>query len=82
VKHTGSGSYQLTVTASQCANADSAPVVTIVGNNAPSGTNLAGEFPTAYAGTGGNTFSVFTGYVLNGQFRPFDETFAVQVECA
>jgi hypothetical protein len=84
VQHTGTGTYRMTITASQCLNApEKAPVVTVSDNNVPSGPRLPGEFPTAWAlaATGANTFTVDTGYVNNGQFTPFDENFVVQVEC-
>ncbi|MGN6867993.1 MAG: hypothetical protein ACTHMY_06275 [Solirubrobacteraceae bacterium] len=80
VQHLAAGTYQVTVTASQCAQGANAPVITVSDANPPAG-HTAG-FPVAwYGSTGGNQhFMVFTG-VVDGSFMATDHTFTVLDTC-
>jgi hypothetical protein len=74
----GSGTYQVTITSASCAHGANAPVVTVSDGNLP-----GGAFPTAwFDATGLNQqFTVFTGVVTNGSFKPTDLTFTVMDSC-
>lgn len=80
VQHLAAGTYQVTVTAPQCAQAANAPVITVSDANPPAG-HTAG-FPVAwYGSTGSNQhFMVFTG-VVDGSFMAADHTFTVLDTC-
>jgi hypothetical protein len=79
--HTGTGTYQITVTAPACANKDNAPVVSISDANPPSG-HTAGAFPVAWVENSlGGPFTVYTGVTAGGTFSPTDETFNIQDTC-
>ena len=82
VQHLSTGTYQLTVTTSGCAQAANAPVVTVSDGNPPAGQS-AGAFPVAWVrDTGTNQFTVFTGLVASGTFTSTDHTFNVQDSCS
>jgi hypothetical protein len=83
VQHVSNGTYQITVTASGCAQGFNAPVVSVSDSNPPAGQS-AGAFPVAWVGdTGSNQqFVVDTGVVVNGSFAPTDHTFNVQDACS
>jgi hypothetical protein len=79
--HVSAGTYQLTVTASVCAGAQNAPLVSVSDGNPPNG-QTAGAFPVAWVGdTGTNQFTVYTGVVVNGMFTPTDHTFNIEDVC-
>ncbi len=79
--HTGTGTYQITVTAPACTNKENAPVVSISDAYPPSG-HTAGAFPVAWVeDTGGGPFTVHTGVTVGGTFSPEDETFNIQDTC-
>jgi hypothetical protein len=84
VEHTATGTYQVTITASQCANKQSAPVVSVSQSyplSAPP--QPAGVFPTAWVGDSGpSLFTVYTGDVVNGVYTPTDQTFNIQDVCS
>ncbi len=80
--HVSAGTYQITVTASACADKQNAPVVTLSDSNPPGG-QTAGAFPVAWVGVEGfgPTFMVYTGDVVNGTFTPSDHAFNLQDVC-
>jgi hypothetical protein len=80
VQHLAAGTYQVTITAPQCAQAANAPVITVSDANPPAG-HSAG-FPVAwYGSTGSNQhFMVFTG-VVDGSFTASDHTFTLMDTC-
>jgi hypothetical protein len=80
VQHLGAGTYQVVITASQCAHGANAPVITVSDANPPAG-HTSG-FPVAwYGSTGSNQqFMVFTG-VVDGSFTATDHTFTVMDTC-
>ena len=82
VQRVGTGTYQVTITAAECAHGANAPVITVADTNPPGG-KLAGAFPVAwYESTGSNQqFDVFTGVVAGGSFTPSDHTFTVIDAC-
>jgi hypothetical protein len=83
VQHSGTGTYQVTITAPQCAQGSNAPVVSVADSNPPGG-QLAGSFPVAwYESTGLNQrFNVITGVVpKGGSFTASDHTFTVMDTC-
>ena len=75
------GTYEVTITASACAQGSNAPVITI--SDAPPNELASGSFPVAwYGSTGSNqNFMVFTGDVVGGSFTPADHTFTVMDSC-
>ena len=77
ITHAGVGTYDVTVTAASCRNAqENAPVVS-VDDSEPAAGFGPGAFPVAWTqGTGftGKTFLVHAGVVVNGGFQPRDET--------
>ena len=80
IQHQGLGIYQLTVTASPCAQQSNAPVVTV--DDAPPNSQGPGVFPTAWIGAvGSSEFEVYTGAVSNGSFSAADREFYVVDEC-
>ena len=81
VQHTGSGTYQVTITSSACANASNAPVVSL--SDVPPNNLPAGAVPVAwFEGTGVNEqFTVVTGRYAAGSFTPSDHTFTVLDNC-
>lgn len=81
VQRTGTGTYQVTVTAAACAGKQNAPTVTVSDSNPPNG-QTAGAFPTAWVtDTGVGPFTVYTGIVANGSFTATDHTFNIQDVC-
>jgi hypothetical protein len=82
VQHVSTGTYQVTITASTCANGLNAPVITVSDTNPPGG-QAAGAFPVGwFASTGSNQrFMVFTGVVVGGSFSPSDHAFTVMDAC-
>jgi hypothetical protein len=79
--HTGTGTYQITVTAPACANKENAPIVSISDAYPPSG-HTAGAFPVAWVENSlGGPFTVHTGVTVGGAFSPEDETFNIQDVC-
>jgi hypothetical protein len=82
VQHVSTGTYQVTITASTCANGLNGPVITVSDTNPPGG-QAAGAFPVAwYASTGSNQrFMVFTGLVIAGSFTPTDHAFTLLDSC-
>ena len=81
VQRTAPGTYQVTVTASGCAQGFNAPTVTLSDANPPNG-EPAGAFPTDWIELSGGHFTVFTGVVVNGSFTATDHTFDVQDACS
>jgi hypothetical protein len=82
VQHLSAGTYQLTATASGCAQAVNVPEVSVSDGYPPAGQS-AGAFPVSWVrDTGTNQFTVFTGVVVNGSFTPTDHTFNVQDSCS
>lgn len=79
VQHVSLGTYQVTVTASGCAQGFNAPTVTV-----SDGDQSGGTFPEAWVGDGGanGQFTVNTGVVAAGSFSPSDLTFNVQDACS
>jgi hypothetical protein len=84
VTHTGTGRYNITVTAPSCRNAsNNAPLVSINDSEPPYSTAGA-SFPVAWtetAGTGFEAFTVHTGVVVGGAFQPRDESFSFTDSC-
>jgi hypothetical protein len=84
ITHAGVGTYNVTVTAAGCRNAqENAPVVS-VDDAEPAAGFGPGAFPVAWTqGTGftGKTFLTHTGVVVNGAFQPRDETFNITDSC-
>ena len=82
VQHASTGTYDVTITPSQCAQVTDAPVVTVDTGAPPLGTP-PGTFPTAWESFVSRTrFTVYTGVVAGGSFTPTDEAFSVQVPCS
>ena len=84
VQHVGAGTYQVTITAPQCAQGANAPVISVSDTNPPGGQPASAHaFPVAwYQSTGGNQqFMVFTGVAVSGSFMPIDHTFTVMDTC-
>jgi hypothetical protein len=80
IQHQAVGSYQLTVTASACAQQSNAPVITV--DDSPPNSQGPGVFPVAWIGAvGSNEFDVFTGAVSGGSFSAADHEFYVVDEC-
>ena len=83
VQHVGAGTYQVTITAPQCAHGANAPVIS-VSDTYPPGGQASGAFPVAwYQSTSGlnQQFMVFTGVVVSSSFAPTDHTFTVMDTC-
>lgn len=80
VEHLGTGKYQVTITAPQCAQRANAPVITVSDANPPGG-HTSG-FPVAWYGSTGlnQQFMVFTG-VVDPTFAASDHTFTVMDVC-
>jgi hypothetical protein len=75
------GTYQVTVTASQCVGKQNGPVVSVSDKNPPGG-EPSGSFPVAWVeDMGSTTFMVYTGVAVGGAFTPADQTFNVQDVC-
>lgn len=82
VQHVSTGSYRVTATPVQCAQAPASPPVVSVSDSNPPAGQAAGTFPVAWVGDAvGATFTVTTGIVASGTFAPADITFNVQVPC-
>ena len=83
VQHLSTGTYRVTATPAQCAQATvSPPVVSVSDSNPPAG-QAVGTFPMAWVGDDvGATFTVTTGIVTAGSFTPRDITFNVQIPCS
>ena len=82
VRHVAIGTYQVTITAADCAHGANAPVITVADTNPPGG-QVAGAFPVVWYQPGGSNqqFNVFTGVVTGGSFTPSDHTFTVMDAC-
>jgi hypothetical protein len=82
VQHVGAGTYQVTITAPQCAHGANAPVISVSDTNPPGG-EVPGAFPVGwYESTGLNQqFDVITGVVAGGSFAATDHTFTVMDTC-
>jgi hypothetical protein len=80
VQHVSTGTYSVTATPSQCAQASPGPTVTV--DTGPPGALPAGGFPVAWETFNRNKFTVYTGVVVGGSFTPSDEAFNVQVPCS
>jgi hypothetical protein len=83
VQHMATGTYRVTATPAQCAQAlVSPPMVSVSDSNPPAG-HASGAFPVAWVGDAvGSTFTVTTGVVVSGAFSPADLTFNIQVPCS
>jgi hypothetical protein len=82
VQHVSAGTYDITITPSQCAQVTDAPVVTVDTGAPPLGTP-AGTFPVAWESFSSRTrFTIYTGVVAGGSFTPTDEAFSVQAPCS
>jgi len=81
VQHQGTGMYEVTITASACAQSSNAPVVTVSDSDPPVGETSG--FPEAwFQSTGLNDqFMVFTGVVVGGNFTGTDHTFDIIDVC-
>jgi hypothetical protein len=81
VQHVGVGTYDLTAAPSQCTQVASAPQVT-VDDGGPQ-FQAPGAFPVAWEAHSGarNSFTVYTGVVVGGNFVPADKAFNVEVPC-
>ena len=84
IAHTGTGTYDVDVTAAYCRHAlNNAPVVSINDFEPPAGLG-PGAFPVAWtegASSLVEAFTIHTGAVVNGQFQPKDEAFNVTDSC-
>lgn len=82
VQHVSTGTYQVTITASTCAQGSNAPTITVSDTNPPGG-QIGGAFPVAwFESTGLNQhFMVFTGVVVSGSYTPTDHAFTVMDTC-
>ncbi len=82
VQRVSAGTYQVTVTATSCAQHWNAPTVTVSDSNPPAG-YAAGAFPVAWVGNAGTNqqFTIHTGVVAGGTFTPTDHTFNLQDAC-
>ena len=82
VQHVSAGTYQVTITAPQCAHGANAPVISVSDTNPPGG-EVSGAFPVGwYESTSLNQqFDVFTGVVTGASFTPIDHTFTVMDTC-
>lgn len=82
VQHVSAGTYQVTITASTCAQGSNAPTITVSDTNPPGG-QIGGAFPVAwFESTGLNQhFMVFTGVVVSGSYTPTDHAFTVMDAC-
>jgi len=82
VQHVAAGTYQVTITAPQCAHGANAPVISVSDTYPPGGQGST-AFPVGwYQSTGLNEqFDVFTGVVVGGSFTPTDHTFTVMDTC-
>jgi hypothetical protein len=84
ITHTGVGTYNVTVTAAGCRNAQQNAPVVGVDDSEPAAGFGPGTFPVAWTqGTGftGKTFLVHAGVVVNGSFQPRDETLNITDSC-
>jgi hypothetical protein len=86
ITHTGTGTYDVKVTAASCRHAvNNAPVVSADDDQPPAGfANQPGAFPVAWAETASSqveAFTIHTGVVVNGAFQPQDERFNVTDSC-
>jgi hypothetical protein len=84
VQHTGTGVYQVVVTAPGCRGAlNNAPVVTVEDTNPP-GVLIGSSFPYAWTQWDSSLeegFTVYTGVIVNGSFAPADVSFDFQDSC-
>lgn len=84
IAHAGVGTYNLTVTATGCRNAQlNAPVVG-VDDSEPAAGFGPGAFPVGWTegiGFTGRNFIIHTGIVVNGAFQPRDERFNLTDSC-
>lgn len=81
VQHLGPGTYEVTVTASACAQGSNAPVISVSDTKTPNG--VSGAYPVAwFESTGLNQqFKVYTGIVSGGSFSFSDHAFTVMDTC-
>jgi hypothetical protein len=84
VLHTGTGTYQVAVTAPGCRQAvNNAPLVT-VNDTYPPGVLVGSSFPYAWVETHSSfeeSFAVHTGVIVNGSFVPADVSFDFEDSC-
>jgi hypothetical protein len=84
VRHTGTGVYQVAVTARSCAQAlNNAPLVTVEDTYPPGGL-VGSSFPYAWVQTyssGEEGFTVYTGEIINGSFTLWNEGFDFEDMC-
>jgi predicted metal-binding membrane protein len=81
VTHVSAGTYQVTTTATACANKVNSPTVTVLDANPPNGQS-AGAFPLGWVGGSGNQqFTVFTGIVASDVFTATDRAFDIHDSC-
>lgn len=86
IAHTGTGTYEVTVTAASCRHGvNNAPVVSVDDYQPPAGfASQPGAFPVAWTETASSeieAFTIHTGVVVNGAYRPQDERFNVTDSC-
>jgi len=84
ITHAGTGTYNVTVTAATCRNANTNAPVVSVSDSEPPGGQATTSFPVAWTGpisTGIEAFTIYTGVVVNGEFQPKDETFNLADSC-
>lgn len=84
IAHSGTGVYDIAVTAASCRHAfNNSPLVSINDYEPPAGFG-AGAFPVAWtqtASTGVEAFTIHTGVVVSGTFQPRDEPFNLTDSC-
>jgi hypothetical protein len=86
IAHTGTGVYNITVTAVSCRHAvNNGPVVSVNESEPPGGLGGSpGAFPVAWtegASSFVEAFTIHTGAVVNGAFQPRDEPFNFTDSC-
>ena len=86
IAHSGTGVYNITVTAASCRHAvNNAPVVSVNDSEPPGGLGgNPGVFPVAWtegASSFVEAFTIHTGAVLGGAFEPRDEPFNFTDSC-
>jgi hypothetical protein len=85
IQHTGSGTYEVTVTARSCRNANTQAPVVSANVGLSSVHNGINEFPVAWTAVNSSfseSFAIYTGVVANGLFTAQDEPFNFQDSCA
>jgi hypothetical protein len=84
VRNTGTGVYQISVSAPSCSRAlNNAPMVT-VNDTYPPGVLVGSSFPDAWVQTYSSDqegFTVYTGVIVNGSFVPANVSFDFEDSC-